>query len=115
MENSVKKRSRKQKNNQRTSRVGRRPSICQGENNNDSPNSKAASAANDVVILYWYGKNFTLDYSISRSNPDWSFLDTWYVDEVKELYRMNSNCVLSKSLYDYLCHRLFDRISPYQV
>ncbi len=107
MENSVKKRSRKQKADQRTSRVSRRPSICQDVNYKNPPNSKVASTANDIVTLHWYGKNFTLDYNISRFNPDWNFLDTWYVDEVKELYRMNSNCVLSKSLYDYLRHRVF--------
>ena len=107
MENSVKKRSRKQKADQRTSRVGRRPSICQDVNYKNPPNSKVASTANDIVTLHWYGKNFTLEYNISRFNPDWNFLDTWYVDEVKELYRMNLTCALSKSLYEYLCHRLF--------
>ena len=106
MENSVKKRSRKHKADQRTSRVGRLPSICQDVNNNGSPNSKVASIANDIETLHWYGKNFTLDYNISRCNPDWNFLDTWYVDEVNDLYRMNSNCVLSKSLYEYLRQRL---------
>lgn len=107
MECSVRHHSRIPRTDRKASRGGRRPGNYQDESYLDPPDSQSVPNASDDVVLHWYGKDFTLDYYISRSKPDWSFLDTWYSDEVRELYEMNSSCALSKSLYNYLCQRLF--------
>ena len=107
MEYAISHYSRTPRTDWKTSVRSRRPGIYQDESYLDPPNPRSVSSSDDDVLLHWYGKDFTLDYYISRSEPDWSFLDTWYTEEVRELYDMNSNSEMSKSLYNYLCKRLF--------
>ncbi len=66
------------------------------------------SGRNETVMLRWLGQDFTLTYHINRSNPDWSFLDTWYTYEIKDLYRMNQGSPLAESLFSYMCSRIED-------
>ena len=59
-----------------------------------------------VCKLYWKTDDFSSSYSISLSNPDWRFLDTWYKDEVKTLLDMNADSPLADSLLSYLRSRI---------
>ena len=110
MEYALRHYSRMPRTDWKTSARSRRPGIYQDESYLDPPNPRSVSSSNDDVLLHWYGKDFTLDYYISSSNPDWSFLDTWYVEEIRQFYEMNSNSEMSKSLYNYLCRRLFSPV-----
>lgn len=80
------------------------PKIQKLRNGQTNPVSRDFS--NDTVVLRWYGQGFMLTYYLSKSNPDWRFLDTWYLYEVKDLYRMNQGNPLSESLFAYLCSRI---------
>ena len=66
------------------------------------------AATSDIEILRWIGNGITLTYHISLSSPNWSFLDTWYEHEVKDLYLMNQDSPLAESLFHYLCTRISD-------
>ncbi len=79
----------------------------QGESVLTTPSIGTANVSEEDVTLYWIGKDLTLTYRINQTNPDWRFLDTWYVDEVEELYEMNSDSKIAGKLYTYLCDRIF--------